>query len=221
MLLLPLSASAQLTYDVKAGVNLSHFKSSQDTEKKQEGGMGAGFQAGVDISYEFERHWVLSAGLTFAQTRSTLNLTDGTSVGYFFPQTDVKLNHLMIPLKVGYNIRFCKNFSLIPSVGWYGSLDFNAGESSLGLFEEGGMRFAKWKPMSGYSYQPPVGSAPVPYTATLAPFRQWTYGLTGGLKAVVYQHYTLSLDYYEAIKKGQKQNDLRNYGLQMSVGYRF
>ena len=71
------------------------------------------------------------------------------------------------------------------------------------------MRFAKWKPMSGYSYQPPVGSAPVPYTATLAPFRQWTYGLTGGLKAVVYQHYTLSLDYYEAIKKGQKQNDLR------------
>lgn len=138
MLLLPLSASAQLTYDVKAGVNLSHFKSSQDTEKKQEGGMGAGFQAGVDISYEFERHWVLSAGLTFAQTRSTLNLTDGTSVGYFFPQTDVKLNHLMIPLKVGYNIRFCKNFSLIPSVGWYGSLDFNAGESSLASLKREG-----------------------------------------------------------------------------------
>ena len=116
MLLLPLSASAQLTYDVKAGV----------------------FQAGVDISYEFERHWVLSAGLTFAQTRSTLNLTDGTSVGYFFPQTDVKLNHLMIPLKVGYNIRFCKNFSLIPSVGWYGSLDFNAGESSLASLKREG-----------------------------------------------------------------------------------
>ena len=71
------------------------------------------------------------------------------------------------------------------------------------------MRFAKWKPMSGYSYQPPVGSAPVPYTATLAPFRQWTYGLTGGLKAVVYQHYTLSLDYQERTE-AKRPEELRS-----------
>lgn len=221
MLFLPLSTFAQLTYDVKAGVNLSHFKSSQETDLKQVGGMKAGFQAGVDINYEFERHWVLSAGLTFARTNSTMNLTDGMSVGYFFPETEVRLNHFMIPLRLGYNIRFSKNFHLMPSVGWYGSIDFSAGESSLGIMGENGLAYTKWKPTKGFSYQPPVGSGPVPYTATLAPFRNWTYGLVGGVKAVLWQHYTVSVDYYEAIKKAQKQNDLRNYGLQMSVGYRF
>lgn len=221
MLLLPLSSFAQFTYDIKAGVNFSHFKSSQNTEEKQVGGMKTGFQIGVDVSYEFKRHWLLSSGLMFAQTRSTMNLTDGMTYGYFFPHTDVELNHLIIPLKVGYNVRFCEDFQLIPSVGWYGSIDFNAGKSSLAFFKEGGgWGYTTWKPMDGYTYVPPVSESQS-YTATLSPFRHWTYGVMGGLKAVVCKHYIVNLDYYESIKKGQKQNDLRNYGLQLSVGYRF
>lgn len=216
------AAYAQFKVDVEAGMNLSHFKSSQDTDEKQIGGMKAGFQLGTAVSYEFKKHWMLMSGLSFAQTRNTMNLTDGTTFGYYFPKTDIELNHFIIPLKVGYNIRFNERFHLIPSVGWYGSIDFNAGNSALEILNpDGNGRIqTHWKPMDGFSYEPPIDT-PYPYIATLAPFRNWTYGYIGGLKAVICRHYTVSLDYYESIKKGQKQNDLRNYGLQLSVGYQF
>lgn len=221
-LCVPLLASAQFKVDVEAGMNLSHFKSSQDTDRKQVGGMKAGFQIGAEVSYEFKRHWILMSGLTFAQTRNTMNLTNGTSFGYYFPKTDIELNHFIIPLKVGYNIRFSDNFHLIPSIGWYGSIDFQAGSSPLAIFNEdgNGLTHTTWKPMDGFTYNPPVG-APFEYPVTLDPFRHWTYGAMGGLKAVVCKHYLISVDYYESIKKAQKQNDLRNYGIQLSVGYRF
>lgn len=58
-------------------------------------------------------------------------------------------------------------------------------------------------------------------TDGISPLRKWTYGGVAGLKAVIGKHYTVSLDYFEALKRIHKMCSLRDYGLQLSVGYRF
>lgn len=209
------AAAQQVKFGVEAGANLSHFKSSGEYHAQKKGGMGGGFQIGGTVDYEFRRHWVLMSGVSFMQTQSNMELADHTI--FYFPDTEIKLNHLMLPIKVGYNITICKSFSVAPFIGIYGSYNFNAGSSSLKV----GDKEDKWKPMSGYSYSFPDTDIPYEYKATINPLRHWTYGAMVGVKAVVANHYTISVQYNEAIKQIQAQCKLRNYGYQLSVGYLF
>lgn len=206
----------QLKFGVEAGANWSHYKNYKGWAE-QVGGMGAGFQIAATVEYESEHHWMLMSGLTFMQTRSRMMLYNSSMP--FFPNTEIRLNHLEIPLKVGYNIHISKGFCLIPFVGMYGTLNFNAGKSKVKeLLSE---KANRWKPMDGYSYILPEGYFPYECTATIDPFRRWTYGGLGGVKAVVADRYTLSFQYHESIMKVQKQCNLRNYGYRFNVGYRF
>lgn len=76
--------------------------------------------------------------------------------------------------------------------------------------------------MDGYSYIVPTeADIPYEYEATIDAFHRWNYGAVGGMKAVIAGRYTVSLQYYESIKKVQKQCNLHNYGYQLSVGYQF
>lgn len=212
-------ASAQVRLGVEAGMNLSHFKYSQSGKTQKVDGMKPGFQIGVTADYEFEKHWMLITGVSFMQTHSNMKLATYTNA-FYFPNTEIKLNHLTIPLKVGYNIHINDNLSLIPSVGWYGSINFSAGNASLKYIDGDEIRHTNWKPMDGYSYEISA-DLPHPITASVGACRHWTYGATGELKAIIRKHYTVGFSYYEDIKKVQKQNDLRNYGFQLSVGYKF
>lgn len=139
----------------------------------------------------------------------------------YFPDTEIKMNHLNIPIKIGYNIRINKSLSLIPYIGVYGSINFNAGKCDVkNPYYTGETNH--WKPMDGYSYIVPTeADIPYEYEATIDAFRRWNYGAVGGMKAVIAGRYTVSLQYYESIKKVQKQCNLRNYGYQLSVGYQF
>lgn len=221
----PLHASAQIKVGIDAGMNLTHFKSSSDHYAQKKGGMGAGFQIGGTVDYEFKRHWMLMSGASFMQTQSNMELT--YSMLPYFPDAKIKLNHIVIPLKVGYNIRINKKFSLIPSVGLYGSYNFSAGKCALDINSPSdgkeNIKHVKWNPMEGYSYTIPVAGAETPrdYEVRLDALRHWTYGAIGGLKAVISDHYTISFQYYEAIKKVQGQCGIRDYGYQLSVGYIF
>ncbi|MDY6192004.1 MAG: outer membrane beta-barrel protein, partial [Bacteroides uniformis] len=186
---------------------------------EQVGSMGGGFQLGGTVDYEFKHHWMLMSGLTWMQTRSSMELFNA-SVPYF-PDTEIKMNHLNIPIKIGYNIRINKSLSLIPYIGVYGSINFNAGKCDVkNPYYTGETNH--WKPMDGYSYIVPTeADIPYEYEATIDAFRRWNYGAVGGMKAVIAGRYTVSLQYYESIKKVQKQCNLRNYGYQLSVGYQF
>lgn len=211
---LSISVSAQqVKFGVEAGANLSHFKTSGEYHAKKKGGMGVGFQIGGTVDYEFKHHWILMSGVSFMQTKSNMELADNTI--FYFPDTEIKLNHLMLPIKAGYNISICKNLSITPFIGIYGSYNFNAGSSSLKI----GDKTDKWKPMNGYSYALPDDN--IPYKATITPLEHWTCGAMIGAKAVVANHYTISFQYNEAIKEIQNQCNLRNYGYQLSVGYQF
>lgn len=207
--------SAQVRIGVDAGMNLSHFKSNNNHAQKK-GGMGAGFQIGGTVDYEFKRHWMLMSGASFMQTQSNMELS--YSMLPYFPDTKIKLNHIVIPLKVGYNIQISKKLSLIPSIGIYGSYNFSAGKCPL---EIDGKGIEKWNPMKGYSGEFPIANSPDYYYIKLGALRHWTYGGVVGLKAVVNGHYTVSFQYNESIKEIQSQCDIRDYGYQLSVGYIF
>lgn len=216
--LLPQASAQQVKFGVEAGGNWSHYKNDK-SKAEQVGSMGGGFQLGGTVDYEFKHHWMLMSGLTWMQTRSSMELFNA-SVPYF-PDTEIKMNHLNIPIKIGYNIRINKSLSLIPYIGVYGSINFNAGKCDVkNPYYTGETNHRK--PMDGYSYIVPTeADIPYEYEATIDAFRRWNYGAVGGMKAVIAGRYTVSLQYYESIKKVQKQCNLRNYGYQLSVGYQF
>lgn len=214
---------AQVKFGVETGMNLSHYKTSSRYQAQKKGGMEAGFQLGGTVDYTFCHHWLLISGASFIQTQSKMELAD--YMNFYFPNTKIKQNHIVVPLKVGYNFHLGKKFSLVPFIGIYGSYNFSAGKCPLDIAypSESGVRIekTKWNPMKGYSYIIPNANLPYDYEAKLSALRHWTYGGTGGIKAIIADHYTISFSYYEAIKKVQKQCSLRNYGYQLSVGYQF
>lgn len=221
-LYLSLQVSAQVRFGVDAGMNLTHFKSSSNHKAQKVGGMGAGFQIGGTVDYEFKRHWMLMSGASFMQTQSKMEMSYGMLPR--FPDAKIKLNHIVIPLKVGYNIQINKKLSLIPSIGVYGSYNFSAGKCPLEIHSptDGKMIHEKWNPMEGYSAKFPIGNSPGYYSfVDLDALRHWTYGGIAGLKAIISKHYTVSFQYNEAIKQIQGQCSIRDYGYQLSVGYMF
>ena len=96
------TSAQQVKFGVEAGGNWSHYKNDK-SKAEQVGSMGGGFQLGGTVDYEFKHHWMLMSGLTWMQTRSSMELFNA-SVPYF-PDTEIKMNHLNIPIKIGYNIR--------------------------------------------------------------------------------------------------------------------
>ena len=165
------------------------------------------------------KHWMLMSGLSWLQNRSTMKMMDHMVT--YFPKTEIKMNNLILPLKMGYNIRVSDKLSLIPSVGVYASYGFGAGNCSLDVIHQEGDNIttepAKWKPLDGFSYK----AGEPNNSANLQAFRRWDYGGIVGMKAVIADHYTISFDYRVGIKKIQAQNGLRNSTFQFSVGYRF
>lgn len=218
MCVLPLSA--QVKVGVEGGMNLSHYLSgSSKYGAEQIGGMKAGFQLGATVDYEIGKNWMLMSGLSWMQTRSTMKMTD--HMVSYFPKTEIKMNNILLPLKMGYNVRLSDKFSLIPSIGVYASYGFSAGSCSLDVIHQKGDQMSTesttWKPFDGHSYK--VGDTNA--NANLGAFRHLDYGAIAGIKAVVADHYTVGFNYTVGMKKVQKQNKLRNSTFQFSVGYRF
>lgn len=212
--------SAQIKFGVEAGMNLSHYVSGSGLyDAKQVGGMKTGFQMGVTVDYQFDNHWMLMSGLTFLQNRANMKLADHSV--FYFPKAEIKMNNLILPVKIGYDIRVTDKFSLLPSIGVYGAYGFSAGNCSLDVIypsdnEQMKTETVNWKPTDGYFYQVSEHDY-----GNLEAFRHWDFGAVGGIKAIIANHYTIGFNYTLGIKKVQKQNGLRNSTFQFSVGYRF
>ena len=221
-----LSTHAQLKLGVEAGVNLTQFQCNEKGHASTPFGMGAGFQVAGTVDYEFRSHWVVASGLTFAWTQSDVELTcPSLGNATLWPKVNVRLNHLMLPVKVGYDFHIGKHVNLMPSVGLYAAYNFTVGKSTLQRLDydaddsPAGFTQHQYDPMDGYSYSVPTHN-PL-YPAEISPFRRWEGGAMGGVKAIIKQHYTFSVDYYQSFSEVQSSNDLRSSGLMISVGCRF
>lgn len=210
-----LPAVAQIKLGVEAGVNLSHYIGTDSYIATPIGGMKTGFQIGVTADYEMKNRWVLMSGLYFLQNRSTMSVAD--HMVFYFPKTDVRVNNLVLPVKMGYTIKINENLSLIPSIGPYVSYAFSAGECDMVIGYPTNDSFnpkqVKWKPMSGYSYIPD-------YPASIDKHKRWEIGATAGLKAVIYKKFTLSFNYNIGLNP-VFVNELQNSNFQLSIGYQF
>ncbi len=180
-----------------------------------------GFQLGGTVEYTTSKSWVWMSGLSWSQTQSDMNLRMQR-----FPDTTIKLNSLSIPVKIGYTFRINDGLNVVPYVGIYGSYNFSAGKSTVGIsYWEGNTvvnKQDKWDPMDGFAYNFPGNNPDIPeYAVAIQACRHWTYGAVGGVKAVVRNRYVLNLSYQEEIKKIMSQGGLRRYGVQLSVGYLF
>lgn len=101
ILCLSLQAFAQIRIGVDAGMNLTHFKSSDNYVQKI--GAWEPVQIGGTLDYEFRKHWMLMSGVSFMQTQSRMEMEYGMLPR--FPDAKIKLNHIVIPLKVGYQFQ--------------------------------------------------------------------------------------------------------------------
>lgn len=216
------SANAQIKFGIETGINASKLLVSSPSKAEQNGGMKFGFQIGGTIDYNLGNSFILMSGLSFQQTRTEAKLLDHEVV--FFPKTEIKLNNLFVPVKIGYNIKINDKLSIIPSFGLYVNYAFDAGKSKIDIIETSGETNYKttsttWKPTDGLTYK--VSDEPITHYASLQAFRNWTVGGIGGIKMILCDHYTLSLNYSCGINYMQSQNSLKNSSFQAAIGYRF
>ena len=89
------ASAQQVKFGVEAGGNWSHYKNDK-SKTEQVGSMGGGFQLGGTVDYEFKHHWMLMSGLTWMQTRSSMELNIAS--GPYFSDTEINMYHLNIPI---------------------------------------------------------------------------------------------------------------------------
>lgn len=204
---------SQVTVGIEVGGNLSRFVGN-GSSSSEKGDVKAGYQIGVTADYECKNHLILMSGVSFIRRNGDLklglNYAGGTSV-VVFPKVETKINYLQIPVALGYNFPVNKNLSLIPFVGVYVAYGFGAGKCDLDVMGDSASQVTSisWKPLQGAKEH------------GLDAFRNWDWGGTVGLKAVVGQHYTLAFQYFVGVMKVQEHYGLRNSTYQLSVGYRF
>ncbi len=222
------SAQAQqVKFGIEGGMNLSGIRTNDDRESNPKG-LSLGWQIGGTATYEFNNHITLMSGLTLMHTQRNAEFLPW--YGGYFPKAEMKTNQLTLPLKAGYTIHISDALRITPFVGAYASYHFSGGNGNMDYYDHAYHYMqeptkAKWGAMYRFNYYTYEynENLEVVNTSTeyIDPLRHWTWGATGGINATIKDHYTISLQYMEDIKRIQKELNFRDYSLMLSVGYKF
>ena len=205
--LLSLSVSAQLKVGVQAGMNASQIHGDGFATN----GLKSGFQIGATVDYQLKNHWVLKSGLSFVQQSGSLRENGNTDGSYFFHQINPRINYLVVPLKVGYNIHVNDHINIIPSIGIYGAYGLSGSNSNIEQKELDATNkypkidYIKWNP----------------YNSEHIKFKRADFGVTGGADMVLDKHVFISINYLYGLKDLEPTKKFKNTSLQLSVGYIF
>lgn len=214
-MLCTLPAAAQVKLGIEVGSNLSgYITGGSHSLPAGNKDMKVGFQAGLTADYEFRNRLMLMSGLYFVRKGGSLKLGEhiGQKTFYHYPDVEVKMDYLQVPVKLGYNFRMNDKISLIPYVGVYAAYGLPFGHSDIEVADHGKVTSDTWKPLDGYNHGSGQG---------IAGFRRWEIGGLAGVKVVIGRHYAVSFDYNIGLNKAQRAYGLRNSTFQLSVGYRF
>lgn len=226
-ILFPLFIHAQqVRFGVEGGMNLSGIKTNDDRESNPKG-LSLGWQISGTATYEFNNHITLMSSLTLMHTWRKAKFSPW--YGGYFPKVEIKTNQLTLPLKAGYTFHICDALSITPFLGSYASYHFSGGNGNINHYEyvNGSQTLinAKWGAMHRFNYyiyivdeNGDIINASMEY---IDPLRHWTWGATGGINATIKDHYTISLQYMEDIKRIQKELNFRVYSLMLSLSYKF
>ncbi|MBR3626000.1 MAG: outer membrane beta-barrel protein [Bacteroidaceae bacterium] len=227
MLCMAVVTQAQkVRFRIEGGMNLSGIRTNDDRESNPRG-LCAGWQICGTVSYEFKKHITLISGLTLMHTQRNAKFSPW--YGGYFPKAEVKTNQLVLPLKAGYSIHIGKLLRITPSAGLFASYHISGGDGNMNHHEfvngELNMIKARWNPMHDFSYYSYAvnekGEESGSYISNITSVRHWTWGAVGGINATIKNHYTVSLQYMEDIKRIQKDLNFRDYSMMLSVGYKF
>lgn len=213
--------NAQVTFKANAGVNVTKY----DVAKKYGWGKSSaevGFGLAGQAEYKFKNNLVLQSGLGFCTTNSTSNLLDA-NWNTRCKDVDVKLGHVIVPLNLGYKWKMSDSFSVTPSLGVYGSYNFSMGKCDMKYRDNITLDYlpAKWSPTKGFDYAFDVLGDDAKSIGTLQKMSKLSFGATVNVEFEYQKHYLFSVGYFESVTQEQKSNELRNKGVNISVGYAF
>lgn len=216
-LVLGLAASAQaqqIRFGIEGGMNISSFRSYYSYAWERPNGLTPGFQLVATVDWNLSKHWVLGSGVSFMHIQNKMKSKDEGV------HANIRLNRLVAPLKIGYEFSVGNDWKIMPSIGMFASYNIGGTSSMDYLYDKNGnTRHHHWKSLDGCEGLPTEEGSH--YTGmSMASMRHFTYGGIAGVKATFKEHYTISLNYMEEMKRLHK-GGLHTYNYSLSVGYKF
>lgn len=198
---IPFIARAQFEGGIRAGMNVSDWKTS-DLSYSRPGG-----SVGLTGEYTWGGRWNLQSGLIFSAkgiNGLAAILPEKTTAAAF----DLRLYYLEIPVMLRYRIPLAEQIALLPAVGPY----FACGVG--GTAQMNGMNI----PSGSYSENP------FQSTGNFRGLDRFDWGLAFAVTARAYR-WDITLGYELGLYKNSMGpltgSDLRNRNLSVTLGYRF
>src|SRR5574344_1106594 len=221
MLLCTATQAQELKYGIHVGTNTAKFHSGKsyivyDSKSK------SGFQIGGDLSYTLKNNVTLSSGLdalTLGGRFSTMSNyigTGGTGMTEH-PEINTKEMAFEIPLTIGYKFNLGSKSYIIPSIGIYGRYSFASFKENVVTmtdYEKNTTITEKWNCFENYS------NSKYP-NMNIQALKRFDLGINIGVKAVVTEHYSISVCYSNGFLKRSDTYDIKNQDLRISLGYEF
>lgn len=208
------NADAQkVNYGFHIGANLNGLYGG-DNYRVYNNKMKVGYNFGADVCLSVSKKVKVFSGLSLLQTSGKFSAmsnylnTEGKNYTEY-PEINVKLISLEIPIKFGYEFEVSKNLSLIPNIGVYGRYALASLKDKIAT--TGYDNTEKWDALKDYNRD----------LHHVDGFKKYDIGVCVGVKAQISNHYILSLDYNHGIIEQSKQYKLKNRGLSLSIGYNF
>lgn len=213
MLCMVVATQAQkVRFGIEGGMNISSFR-SYITHWERPNGLTPGFQVGATVDWNISKHWVLGSGLTF------MHIQNKEKQGHVIDAT-IRLNRIVAPLKIGYEFAIGNDWKIMPSLGMFASYNIGGTSSMDYLYDGNGtIKHHHWNSLDGCDGLP-TGEGSKYREMGMEPLRHFTYGGIAGVRATFKDHYTISLNYMEEMKRLHKTG-LHTYNYSLSVGYKF
>ena len=200
LLALSISGYAQVSWNVKAGANLSKETNSNVNMK-------LGYQLGVGMDYYFNEHWGIQSSLTL--------ITKGykSKGNYYYPaewnsdlskydKTENRI-YLGLPIALAYKFRISNNFKLVFNGGGYMSYGIGGKYKNKVIAKDNTSETYKYNTFSSYSGTEKFDIG-LSAETTLEYLNKYTVGVIGewGLKRTL-------------------ATDTRNHTYGINIGYKF
>lgn len=205
-----LNAQAQAwSVGAHAGASISSFVGGNAYTIYDQGSK-AGYEVGADVRYTLKNGLNASAGLSLTQTGGEFStMSNFYNRDTQFAPVSARMLSVELPVKIGYDFKVSRAFSVNPFVGVYGRYAFASLKDDVTIAPL--KETCKWncfEDFSRYSYQ-------------IDAFRRFEAGVSAGVEATIAKHYAVSFSYKRGLTDLSGQYGIKSQAFTLSVGYRW